>query len=33
VKDVGFGKGKYYSVNIPIKDGIKDAEFASLVCR
>ncbi|XP_053397773.1 histone deacetylase 8-like [Mercenaria mercenaria] len=33
VKDTGLGKGKYYSVNIPLKDGVKDAEFAALVCR
>ncbi|XP_052245187.1 histone deacetylase 8-like isoform X2 [Dreissena polymorpha] len=33
VSDVGMGKGKYYSVNIPLQDGIKDAEFSALVCR
>lgn len=27
VKDVGAGKGKYYSVNFPLSDGIDDFSF------
>ncbi|KAK3580273.1 hypothetical protein CHS0354_023511 [Potamilus streckersoni] len=33
VTDVGVGKGKYYCVNIPLHDGIKDEQFVPLVCR
>nr|CAB3252120.1 histone deacetylase 8-like [Phallusia mammillata] len=25
--DIGFGKGKYYTVNVPLKDGIDDEQF------
>ena len=28
--DVGEGKGKYYSLNIPLKDGIRDKPFTEL---
>eukprot|EP01096_Ripella_sp_DP13-Kostka_P014306 TRINITY_DN6422_c0_g1_i1.p1 TRINITY_DN6422_c0_g1~~TRINITY_DN6422_c0_g1_i1.p1 ORF type:complete len:557 (+),score=200.09 TRINITY_DN6422_c0_g1_i1:25-1671(+) len=30
VKDVGVGKGKYYSVNFPLKDGIDDESYESI---
>ncbi|KAK3096748.1 hypothetical protein FSP39_002875 [Pinctada imbricata] len=31
--DVGVGKAKYYTVNVPLSDGIRDTEYVSLVCR
>ena len=31
--DVGFGKGKYYSVNVPLKDGITDKPFIEVFSR
>lgn len=31
--DVGFGKGKYYSVNVPLKDGISDKPFIEVFSR
>lgn len=31
--DVGFGKGKYYSVNVPLKDGITDKPFIEIFSR
>jgi len=31
--DVGFGKGKYYSVNVPLKDGITDKPFTEMFSR
>ena len=31
--DVGVGKAKYYTVNVPLHDGIRDKEFVPLVCR
>ncbi|XP_064610277.1 histone deacetylase 8-like [Liolophura sinensis] len=33
VKDVGFGKGRFFSLNIPLLDGIQDQQFFSLFLR
>ncbi|XP_071134734.1 histone deacetylase 8-like [Mytilus edulis] len=33
LEDIGIGKGQYYTVNVPLLDGIKDTEFTPLVCR
>ncbi|GAB1607852.1 histone deacetylase 8-like [Argonauta hians] len=33
LEDVGFGKGIHHCVNVPLKDGIKDAEFVALFKR
>lgn len=30
LEDVGYGKGKYYSVNVPLKDGIDDTTYAQI---
>ncbi|CAJ0916907.1 unnamed protein product, partial [Mesorhabditis belari] len=30
LKDVGVGKGKYYSLNVPLKDGITDEAYQSI---
>ena len=30
VKDVGYGQGKYYSINFPLKDGMDDASYQSI---
>lgn len=30
IRDVGYGKGKYYSVNVPLRDGIDDASYHSV---
>lgn len=30
VQDVGVGKGKYYSVNFPLRDGIDDESYKSV---
>jgi len=30
VKDIGYGKGKNYSVNFPLRDGIDDESFTSI---
>lgn len=30
VRDVGYGKGKYYSLNVPLDDGIDDESYQSL---
>ena len=30
VKDVGYGPGKYYSINFPLKDGMDDASYQSI---
>ncbi|EDK41918.1 histone deacetylase RPD3 [Lodderomyces elongisporus NRRL YB-4239] len=30
VGDIGIGKGKYYSVNVPLRDGIDDASYKSI---
>lgn len=29
--DIGFGKGKYYTINVPLFDGIQDAQYIELV--
>jgi acetoin utilization deacetylase AcuC-like enzyme len=29
-KDIGEREGKYYAINIPLKDGIDDASFTRL---
>ena len=29
-EEVGYGKGKYYSVNVPLKDGITDENYQSV---
>lgn len=31
MNEIGIGKGKYYSVNIPLLDGIRDDNFCSIV--
>ncbi|XP_012936369.1 histone deacetylase 8 isoform X2 [Aplysia californica] len=33
LESVGTGRGKFYTVNVPLKDGIKDAEFYGVFCR
>jgi len=33
VTDVGVGKGKYYAVNVPLKDGINDHMYISIFTR
>ena len=30
LRDLGFGKGKYYSLNVPLDDGIDDDSYQSL---
>ncbi|KAK4488234.1 hypothetical protein RD792_003980 [Penstemon davidsonii] len=30
IRDIGFGKGKYYSLNVPLDDGIDDESYQSL---
>lgn len=30
IKDVGAGKGRYYSVNVPLNDGIDDESYESI---
>lgn len=30
VRDIGYGKGKYYSLNVPLDDGIDDESYQSL---
>lgn len=30
LQDIGYGKGKYYTVNVPLKDGIQDEPFISI---
>lgn len=30
LEDVGYGKGKYYSVNVPLKDGIDDLSYEQI---
>ncbi|XP_057863688.2 histone deacetylase 19 isoform X1 [Cryptomeria japonica] len=30
LRDIGYGKGKYYAVNVPLNDGIDDESFQSL---
>jgi len=29
-QDIGFGKGKYYSLNFPLRDGINDENYKSV---
>ena len=29
--DIGIGRGKYYSVNVPLEDGITDEQFINTV--
>ena len=31
--DVGEGKGRYYTVNVPLKDGITDKPFVQIFSR
>ncbi|KAJ8315602.1 hypothetical protein KUTeg_007752 [Tegillarca granosa] len=33
LENIGYGKGKYYTVNIPLMDGVRDSDFIPLVCR
>ncbi|KAL3628882.1 Histone deacetylase 6 [Castilleja foliolosa] len=30
IKDNGFGAGKYYALNVPLRDGLTDDNFRSL---
>ena len=30
IRDIGYGKGKYYSVNVPLRDGIDDESYKSI---
>lgn len=30
IKDMGHGKGKYYAINFPLKDGIDDASYETI---
>lgn len=30
IRDIGYGKGKYYSLNVPLDDGIDDESYNSL---
>jgi len=30
LRDIGVGKGKYYSVNVPLRDGIDDSSYKSI---
>ncbi|OIV98993.1 hypothetical protein TanjilG_29396 [Lupinus angustifolius] len=30
IRDIGYGKGKYYSLNVPLDDGIDDESYMSL---
>lgn len=30
IKDIGYSKGKYYSINFPLRDGIEDESYASI---
>jgi histone deacetylase 1/2 len=30
IRDIGHGKGKYYSVNVPLRDGIDDESYHSI---
>jgi len=33
VTDIGVGKGKYYAVNVPLKDGIDDQMYFTVFTR
>lgn len=30
LKDIGAGRGKYYAVNVPLRDGITDESYQSI---
>ena len=30
IRDIGYGSGKYYSVNVPLRDGINDQSYQSI---
>ena len=30
IRDIGYGRGKYYSVNVPLRDGIDDESYRSI---
>lgn len=30
IRDLGYGKGKYYAVNVPLRDGIDDESYQSI---
>jgi histone deacetylase 1/2 len=32
LRDIGAGRGKYYAVNIPLRDGIDDESYDSIFC-
>lgn len=32
LRDIGAGKGKYYAVNIPLRDGMDDDSYDSIFC-
>uniref|UniRef100_A0A2L2YGI7 Histone deacetylase n=1 Tax=Parasteatoda tepidariorum TaxID=114398 RepID=A0A2L2YGI7_PARTP len=31
LNDIGYGKGKYYTINVPLYDGIQDAQYIELI--
>ncbi|XP_035207655.1 histone deacetylase 8-like [Stegodyphus dumicola] len=31
LKDIGYGKGKYYTINVPLFDGIQDSQYLELI--
>ena len=33
IDDIGMSKGKYYSVNVPIKDGVTDESYFTIFQR
>jgi len=33
ITDVGIGKGKYFAVNVPLKDGIDDQTYLDVFTR
>lgn len=32
LRDIGAGKGKYYAVNFPLRDGIDDENYEQIFC-
>src|SRR5690606_19658061 len=30
IRDIGYGKGKHYSINVPLRDGIDDESYKSI---
>lgn len=30
IRDIGIGRGRYYAVNVPLRDGIDDASYKSI---